>query len=378
VPLYLVGGAVRDLLLDRTGYDIDLSVEGDVASIAHRVAAESGGRAVTHPRFGTARVSGRGFRLDMARTRRERYPHPGSLPVVEPATLPEDLARRDFTINAVALRLEPGPPEVIDPFRGVADARSNLLRVLHDRSFQDDATRMLRAVRYAARLEFKIASQTAALVRQDLPYLGTISGPRLRRDLALMFEEPSAVVAVRLARGLGVLDAIHPALHLAEDVASRWHTALSGPKHAPLGELGFCVVTDPADEGTAASVSKWLHLTGRVEHALHDLVRLKSQSPKLGSMHPTPSQVTETLDRYVPSAVWAHAILQGGDAAVVCLDYLSAWRSVRPSLTGDDLLAMGLPPGPGIGNILRRLRAARLDGRISSSEQELAMVRDLS
>jgi tRNA nucleotidyltransferase (CCA-adding enzyme) len=378
ITLYLVGGAVRDLLLDREGYDLDLTLEADIVPVAQAVAAATGGKAVTHDRFGTGRVSGRGFRLDMARARRETYPHPGSLPVVEPATLTEDLARRDFTINAVALRLEPEPVEVIDPFRGVADAHSSLLRVLHDRSFQDDATRMLRAVRYAARLNFKIATQTAALIRRDLAYLGTISGPRLRRDLALLFEDPAAVNGTTLAQDLGILRSIHPALGISKAVADRWRAALAGPRQAPLDELGFCVVADARDEGAAASVSRWLHLAGRVEHALADLVRLRSQSPKLAAMDDKPSQATELLDRYVPAAVWARAVLEGDGAARVCLDYLTAWRHVRPSLTGTDLLALGVPQGEGLGETLRELRAARLDGRISTRDEEVALVRSRS
>ena len=375
VSLYLVGGAVRDLVLGRPSYDLDLTVEGDAAVIAEALGQATGGRVVAHERFRTARVSGRGFRLDLAAARRERYPHPGALPVVEPATLTEDLARRDFTVNAVALRLEPAPEEVIDPFRGVADARSRLVRVLHDGSFQDDATRMLRAVRYAARLDFKIATQTAALIRRDLSYLGTISGPRLRSELALLFEEPAAVEGTRLARQLGVLEAIHPALRLPEDVAGRWQAALAGPKQAPLDELGFCVVADPQDEGTAASVTKWLHLTGRVEAALDDLVRLKPLSPKLAAMGGTPSKATELLDGYRPAAVWARAVLEGGAPAAACLDYLRSWRHVRPELTGDDLLALGASPGPEVGAALRRLRAARLDGRIATRADEVELVR---
>ena len=376
--LYLVGGTVRDVALGRRGYDLDVTLETDAGPVADALAKVTGGRAVSHPRFGTARVSGKGFRLDLARARRESYPHPGSLPVVEPATLTEDLARRDFTINAVALRLEPAPVEVIDPFRGIADARSSLIRVLHDRSFQDDSTRMLRAVRYAARLDFKIATQTAGLIRRDLSYLGTISGARLRRDLALLFEEPAAVAGTRLARELGILEAVHPALGLTEDVAQRWQAALEGHHHAPLDELGFCVVANPRDEGTPASVSKWLHLTGRAEAALRDLVRLRMQSPKLAAMTLRPSEITESLDRYVPAAVWAYGVIEGGDTARACDAYLLAWRRVKPELTGDDLLALGLTQGAVLGETLRRLRSERLDGRIVTREDEIAFVRGLS
>jgi tRNA nucleotidyltransferase (CCA-adding enzyme) len=377
VPLYLVGGAVRDLILDRDGYDLDLVLESDAGAFAALLAAEQGLRATTHEQFGTASVAGSGFRIDLARARRESYPHPGSLPVVEPATIFEDLSRRDFTINAIALRLEPAPVEVIDPFRGVADIRSGLIRVLHERSFQDDATRMLRAVRYPARLGFKIATQTEALMRRDATYFGTLSGPRLRHELELLFTEPAAVDGVRQAQRLGLLQAIHPALHLTEDVAARWQAATREDALAPLDALGFCVIADPRDEGTARSVSRWLHLEGRIETALADLVRLRVQSPKLGSMGTKPSEATALLDRFDSAAIWALAVLDDGDTAATCQEYLRSWRHVRQELTGDDLIAMGMVAGPRLGDALRRLRAARLDGSVTTRDSEVAMAREL-
>ncbi len=132
-----------------TPLDIDLAIEGDAIAIAQRVGDRVGARVVVHQRFGTAKLSSRDFQFDLAGTRRETYPHPGSLPQVQPATLVEDLARRDFAINAFAMQLAPESGEIIDPFRGIDDLRSGLIRVLHERSFQDDATRMLRGVRYA-------------------------------------------------------------------------------------------------------------------------------------------------------------------------------------------------------------------------------------
>jgi tRNA nucleotidyltransferase (CCA-adding enzyme) len=150
--VYLVGGAVRDLLLGREQVDLDLAMEADVAPVARALAEATGGKATLHERFGTAHVVGPGYALDLAQTRRETYARPGALPAVEPvASILDDLARRDFTINSISLRLTE-PQELIDPFGGTADLGAGLVRVLQDRSFQDDATRMLRAVRYAARL----------------------------------------------------------------------------------------------------------------------------------------------------------------------------------------------------------------------------------
>lgn len=374
-PLYLVGGALRDLLLQRPGFDLDLAVESDdVAALASELARRLNGRAVTHDRFGTAGVTGEGFRLDLARTRREAYPHPGVLPQVEPAGVVQDLARRDFTINAVALRLWPKPDTLIDPYRGVEDTRSALIRVLHEASFRDDATRILRAVRYAARLEFKIATQTETLLRHSLTYLDTISGPRLRRELMLIFEEPAAPRACLLAQRLGVLTALHRSFHLEPAVAERWQIALQGEPYAPLDELGFCLLADVRDEDGVAAVTRWLHLHGRIEHCLRGLVRLRAQSPKLAVSSP-PSDIVAVLEGAPVAVVWALGLRLGGEVQQVCQAYLTGWRHIRPSLRGDDLLALGVAPGPSVGRVLNSLRKARLDGQIETREQEIEHVR---
>lgn len=374
--LFLVGGTVRDLVLEREGFDIDLSIEAEVEPVARALAGVTGGRAVLHPSFGTAKVSGRGFQLDLARTRRETYAHPGALPAVEAASLAEDLARRDFTINAIALRLAPEAGEIVDPYRGLDDIADGLLRVLHERSFQDDATRILRALRYASRLGFKIARQTEALLRRDLSFLGTLSGHRIRRDLALLFEDVGAVDGTLLGRRLGVLEAIHPALRLSDDVAARWREASAGPVLAPRDELGFCLLANPHDEGTAASVSKWLHLTGRIERALQHLVRLRDHGGELADLRSQPVEAVELLQHIAPAAIWALALLVDGPAAETCFAYLRDWRHVRPELTGNDLLALGMAPGMQLGETLRRLRYERLIGDVTTRDQELAIVRE--
>ena len=374
--LYLVCGTLRDLVLQREPLDVDLAVEGaDAPSIAQRVGNQIDGHVVLHRRFGTAKLSSRDLQFDIAGTRRETYPHPGSLPQVQPATLAQDLARRDFAINAFAMQLAPEPGDVIDPFRAVDDLRGGLIRVLHERSFQDDATRMLRGVRYATRFGFKLQRDTEALQRRDLPYLRRVSGPRLRRDLALLFQEPDAVESVRLAQRLGILEAIHPVLGLREDVARRWADALRGRHEAPLDETGFCVTADPRDEGTAASVTKWLHLAGRVERALNHLVRLRELSSKLTEAVASPAAAVELLEHHTPSAIWAFSILDGGKAGDVCREYLSRWRHVRPLLDGDDLLALGVTPGVAVGEMLKQLHRAQLQVNGMTRDQEIELVR---
>ncbi len=197
-PLYLVGGSVRDSLLGGHPLDLDIAVDGPVA----RIASDLDPDATLHERFDTAAVSFRGRRLDLARTRSEKYRRPGALPEVEPADIESDLSRRDFTINAMAVDLA-DPGTLIDPHGGAEDLGRGVIRVLHARSFVDDPTRALRAARYAARLGFDIDHRTADLLREvDLT---TVSPERLRSELALISDEPGALEALRLVSAWGLI-----------------------------------------------------------------------------------------------------------------------------------------------------------------------------
>ncbi len=159
--IYLVGGVVRDILLGRANSDLDLVVEGDAIKLAESLAGELGGRLVVHRRFGTAKIRTRNLTIDLAMARAETYARPGALPTVRPGSIQDDLARRDFTVNAMALRLDPGSfGKLVDPFDGRKDLENKLIRILHDRSFIDDATRMLRAVRYEQRFGFRLEAST--------------------------------------------------------------------------------------------------------------------------------------------------------------------------------------------------------------------------
>ncbi len=230
--LYLVGGSVRDLLLGRPQLDLDLALEGDALRLAERLASALSARATLHRRFGTAVLRGPDFALDLACTRSETYHRPGALPTVRPATISQDLARRDFTVNAVALCLSgPAAEQLLDPHGGRLDLERRRLRVLHSRSFQDDATRILRGLRYEARLGFRLDRGTLALVRRDLSYLDTISGARLRRELLALCDVEQCKIALARAQALGILRAIHPALswdgrrHLALQRLRDWQWA---------------------------------------------------------------------------------------------------------------------------------------------------------
>jgi tRNA nucleotidyltransferase (CCA-adding enzyme) len=232
---------------------------------------------------------------------------------------------------------------------------------------------MLRAVRYAARLGFKLQRDSETLLRRDRDYVRTISGPRLRRELATLFKETGCVDGLLLAQSYALLQAIHPSLRLERRVAERWRFALAGPRQAPLDQFGFCLLVNPSDLGTTASVAKWLHLAGRIERALADLVRLRGASDTLAMERPYAA--TRTLEAFVPAAVWAMSLLETGAPSRVCEAYLTHWRHVKTHLRGKELLQLGVPQGEAMGELLEELRESHLDRGGLTADQEVEMVR---
>src|SRR4030042_6195240 len=233
--LYLVGGAVRDLLLGRANFDLDLVVEGDAPKLASRLAQREGGEIVVHRRFGTAKFRYKKLSIDFVTARAETYAHPGALPTVRPGSIKDDLWRRDFTINAIAIHLDRdnfGTP--LDPYGGEDDLENRLIRILHEKSFIDDATRMLRAIRYEQRFDFQLEPNTEELLRRDLGMLNTISGDRIRHELELILKEECPEKMLRRASELGVLKEIHSSLKGNGWLEERFQQARSTTHPLPI------------------------------------------------------------------------------------------------------------------------------------------------
>jgi tRNA nucleotidyltransferase (CCA-adding enzyme) len=327
--IFLVGGAVRDLLLGRGRADLDLVVEGDVGPLA----AALGDDVRRHAQFGTATVQLGELTVDLASARTESYPSPGALPEVRPATIAEDLARRDFTINAMALPLH-GEASLLDPHGGLGDLGERLLRILHPASFIDDPTRALRAARYAARLELELEAATAdAMAAADL---GKVSADRVAAELRRIAAEGAPAQALRLAREWGQIEIDDERLRLVDQV----ERLLEHPEWAEVAERTDTVLAAAtADLGPARSLGS---ISGRkasdaVEaahgHAGSDLALARA----LGA---------EWLDRYV-----------------------AEWRTVRLEIGGADLLAAGVAEGPAIGRGLSAALRAKLDGELSGGRE---------
>jgi tRNA nucleotidyltransferase (CCA-adding enzyme) len=377
--LYLVGGGVRDLVLRRGQLDIDLVGEGPMVSLGEKAALVLAGRWVEHRAFGTVIIEGEGFRLDLAMARGERYARPGALPKVRPASIGEDLARRDFTINAMALALcgrQRG--QLLDPFDGMGDIAGRRLRVLHDCSFIDDATRILRAVRYETRFGFGIEENTLGLLKRDLGYLDTISGARVRHDLLRLLAEDEPEKGLLRCQELGVLAAIHKALRFDHELAVACRRARRAGQPLPQPALHLALLGTRLSAADAEAVALRLALSKRQRQALEGAAELAQLLPWLSRGDLCPSQMVERLELYPLPAVEAWALAASQSPVAERLGrYLGEWRYVKPSLDGRALERLGVPRGAGMGDVLRLLKAARLDGQASSREEEMELVRGI-
>ena len=369
--LYLVGGAVRDVLLGGSPADLDVVVDGDFTGLADALASGLGGRVTARSQFDTAKLAVDSLTFDLARARTESYARPGALPDVSPGTMSQDLARRDFSVNAMGVSLsEDDWGMLLDPHGGAADLRARLVRVLHLGSFVDDATRILRAVRYAGRLDFEIEPDTRRLLERDLERLDTISGDRLRRELGLLLAEDGWPACLGRARDHGVLGAVHPALALEDaplDILDA-HAAVSEAVRlaatlslAPPGQIAAAAARLDAAGEWAAIATSVAGLAGIVD---------RLEAPRLRR-----SSAYALLRGAKPAAIEGVALTCGRPRAAERMRlFLDELRHVRPMLDGNDLLAMGVPEGPRVGELLGTLLDARLDGLVSTREEEAAYV----
>jgi tRNA nucleotidyltransferase (CCA-adding enzyme) len=370
-PSYLVGGAVRDLLRGAEAVDLDLAVEADARSAARALAERLGGTAREHERFGTARVQAGGLAFDLATTRRETYERPGALPRVEQAPLAEDLARRDFAFNAMAIGLTGDDlGHLYDPHGGLDDMRAGSVRVLHDRSFLDDPTRLLRALRYEARLGFTMHPDTEQLARAAVgeDALATVSGPRIRDELMDLLAESKAAAGVARMAELGIDRALHPAL--SADPALVASTSLGAVAiGADRGLASLAALSSEAPE----ELDEWLaelHLPAaerdRVARGARGGARLARE---LHSRDHTPSELASLLGGEPPEAL-ALALALGAPPEPI-LRWAEELHDVRLEISGEDLIAAGVPEGPAVGRALAQTLARKLDGLVSGREQEL-------
>lgn len=390
--VYVVGGFVRDILLDRPNQDIDLVVEGDGIAFARQLAKKLDGRVKAHRKFKTAVVLyGEDQRIDVATARLEYYQYPAALPTVELSSIKMDLFRRDFTINALALRLNPDRfGNLVDFFGAERDIQNRRIRVLHSLSFVEDPTRILRAIRFERRYDFEIGGQTMRLIKNalQLELFDKLSGSRITHELKLLSEEKHPTECFQRLAELRILEAIHPQLKstverqrtLAElERVYTWYSLLYLDQPADPWILFFLGLTQGTKKEEATEVCTRLHFSPREER---DILILREQIGtcfmKLMGWKEGKSKLSEMFAVLDPMPVEGILFVMARSRKEYIRknisQYLARLRGLEPDVTGQDLIERGVPESPALGRILEAVRFAKIDGEVDSREEQLAMV----
>lgn len=406
-PLYAVGGFVRDLLLEMPNFDVDLVVEGDAIRLAEALAAKHGGRVRSHRRFGTAKwlmadsewpvakqlaALGHSLALDFVTARTEFYEHPTALPTVERSSIKQDLHRRDFTINTLAVRLNPDRwGELLDFYGGRRDLEERLIRVLHSLSFVEDPTRILRAVRFEQRFRFRIEPRTEELIADARDLLDRVSAERIRHELELILAEAEPERAFCRLAELAVLSQLHPQLQCdrwllekAAELRAVLNQARAADPQAPpfmtvaadaTPRLYLALLLYPLSAQAQTAFADRFHLRTEYRRLLDEVVVVRERLPRLEQNSLRLSEIFAALDETSDEARLLLRVVTDSWLVRQRLDlYQRRLRHVRPILTGDDLRRMGIEPGRIYREILERLRAARLDGEVETRADEEALV----
>lgn len=385
---YLVGGSVRDLLRGEENLDIDLVIEGDAIEFAKDLGARLGARVNAHERFGTARIKSGGLKFDVATARTEYYESPAALPKVETSSIKKDLYRRDFTINTLSVKLNPGEfGLLVDFFGGQRDLKEKTIRVLHNLSFVEDPTRAFRAVRFAERFGFKLSKHTENLIRSTIKMelFDKLSGSRLYEELVLTLRETEPPESVKRLAEYGLLSVIHPSLHFTEGLQALlgsirdtllWFD-LSFIEEKPDKALSYIMgllsaLEGPDREAALKRLSVTTKAKGKIMKGISDAEGAVRKLP-LGD----PASVFELLSGIEPEGILlAMSMTEEETKKKEMSRYLLELRKMRPLIDGNDLKAMGVEQGPLYSKLLKTVLQEKLRGRLRSKEDEIRFVRD--
>jgi tRNA nucleotidyltransferase (CCA-adding enzyme) len=392
--LYIVGGFVRDILLDRDNLDVDLVVEGEGITYARRLALELGGRVRAHHKFQTAVVIlENGQKIDVATARLEYYEHPAALPTVELSSIKMDLYRRDFSVNALAVHLNPDNfGKLVDFFGGQRDIKDKIIRVLHSLSFVEDPTRIIRAIRFEQRFSFRLGSQTEKLIKNavDLNIFHKLSGSRIFHELKMIFEENNPLGSIVRMENLGLLRNIHPLLKLTPTINKilletekviNWFQLLYTEEDVQtwiIYLLGLLNITNDAQTGiifnrfnlSKKQEKEFFALRGQISEAV---ARLYEWHRKQGTL----SELYFVLNPLpVEGLIFLMARSQKEDLRKKISYFITQLRSTQTQLSGKDLKKLGIEPGPVYAEILQKLKAAQIDGLSLDRQSQLEWVKE--
>ncbi len=397
LAVYLVGGVVRDLLLKRENWDLDLTVEGDGVAFARLVADRYRAGLAVFERFATARLTfPDGLKMDIATTRRESYAQPALLPTVQPASIEEDLYRRDFTINAMAVQLNSGQfGRLLDVYGGQRDLRARTIRVLHAGSFQDDPTRIFRAIRFEQRFGFHLERTTLRLLAQaaSTNLIQQLSGPRLQNEILLLFAEHDPVRAIARLDQLKLLRFLHRRLCYSKNVkqmvtvvpkAFGWWVRRFPDSALDRPIVYLMALSSESSQAVVATMIRRLALSREQARKMSAGGRLVDHTLKRLTEEGTirPSNVYRLLEDFSEEVLVLLLAKQMSKQQGVRLSLLRRRltvyiknKTMKTALTGRDLQTMGLQPGPQYKTILGKLLDARIDGVVTTEAEERVFVR---
>ena len=393
VSIYMVGGVVRDLFLERPNYDIDFVVEDDAIQFAESLVEQYGGDVNSYRPFGTAKwvlneqiakhldvsLENLPDHIDFATSRNEFYQHPTALPTVYNSSIKLDLHRRDFTINTVAIQLSPVSLQgrILDFYNGVSDLNRKLIRVLHSLSFVDDPTRILRAVRFEQRLGFEIEPRTTELIDTARPMLRRITGERLRNELTLLLKEDSPADGLHKLQKRHILTSIHPEFKISDKLTDKlesvrvWYTTDESNIDSSLTDLYWHIILSSVTIQHIQAICERLLFGKTMTQSIIDTAYLMYNAEMLSDSDTLPSKIVTELANKADIALIITLLISDNPIVISHIqNYQENLRYIQPSTNGNTLKQMDLPPGPKYRVILDKLRSARLDGLIQNDDQE--------
>ena len=376
VNMYLTGGSARDILLTQPFQDLDILLDHDAPNFAAKVAKELFGTVKCHTQFGTATVTINDHKIDFSTARQEIYSRPGSLPDISHSSIEEDLDRRDFTINSIGICLSVDSFGYIhDPHDGLEDIQSKTLRILHPKSFIDDPTRILRAIKYEQRLKFKIDPDTYKHLIDAIEsqIFNTVSGDRLRNELSSLMNEPDPVPTLLRAAQLGVFRSIHPHFGIVSQISKL--SAIK--KQSPFVYLAALCYN--LDKHSGEVVIKSLNMPTKWTNIVRDTILIRCKEKFLSKHKISNIDIFNTLDKLSNASIEAafHLSTSSSFSNNTSL-YLKKLHQLKTLITGDDLINIGVPKGPLIGEILHQVQTSNLENMGSSKTEQLLLAKQLA
>ena len=393
MPAYLVGGCLRDLIRGVKNLDLDIAIEGKGIIFAQKLAQKLKSTLKTHPRFGTATlILSNELKVDITTTRQEKYLYSAALPVVSPGSLWEDLKRRDFTINSLAINLAAGKDQaIIDPYGGQDDLTAGKIRILHNLSFKDDPTRIFRAIRFSQRFNFKIESKTLRLLKEAISVgaLDKVNSHRMRDELIAILKEQNSFRPLKQLGDLGALFFISTKLKIGKSTQSLFKSIAK--------EITWFVKNFPARRG----LDTWLvYFAGLLEKFTlfeSKLIIYKIGLPRrdqkrllcykqvrkkliiaLSKKQVSPERIFSLLEPLSDETIiLLRAATANKNFKKYLADFLKTYNGTRLCVSGDDLVDLGVVPGPGYKKILAKVFAAKLNGQVINRQTELALIKKL-